>query len=80
MTVYISSQYNICIDVPDQNTIIFLLKYLTYLPLLFYFSRESYVEVQRMKRDIEKMNKFERLLLYLELPSSLSGMTDPLRQ
>ena len=33
-----------------------------------------------MKRDIEKMSKFERLLLYLELPSSLSGMTDPLRQ
>ena len=48
--------------------------------IFFIYSRESYVEVQRMKRDIEKMSKFERLLLYLELPSSLSGMTDPLRQ
>jgi hypothetical protein len=43
-------------------------------------SRESLDEIRRVVRDIEKLSKVERLLLYLELPSSLSALSDPLRQ
>ena len=44
------------------------------------FSRESFIEIQKMKAGIDKLSKVERLLLYLDLPSSLSTMSDPLRQ
>lgn len=37
-------------------------------------------EIRRIVRDIEKLSKLERLLLYMELPSSLSTLSDPLRQ
>jgi hypothetical protein len=43
-------------------------------------SRESMGSVQKLVREIENLSKLERLLLYLELPSSLSGIPDPLRQ
>lgn len=43
-------------------------------------SRDSFDEIRRVVRDIEKLNKMERLFLYLELPSSLSNLSDPLRQ
>jgi hypothetical protein len=36
--------------------------------------------VQKLVREIDGLSKLERLLLYLELPSSLSGIPDPLRQ
>jgi len=43
-------------------------------------SRESFIEIQKMKAGIDKLSKVERLLLYLDLPSSLSNISDPLRQ
>jgi len=43
-------------------------------------SRESFDEIRRIVRDVDKLSKMERLLLYMELPSSLTTLSDPLRQ
>ena len=43
-------------------------------------SRESIDDIRRIVRDVEKLSKLERLLLYMELPSSLTTLSDPLRQ
>lgn len=47
---------------------------------IIFCSRESIDEIRRIVRDVEKLSKLERLLLYMELPSSLSTLSDPLRQ
>lgn len=42
-------------------------------------SSESCRRVKDILEDVEKLTKFERLLLYMDLPSN-NAITDPLRQ
>ena len=48
-------------------------------PLFLSLSHDSQSKIRDMVKEVEHLSKFERLMLYMELPSS-QIVSDPLRQ